>query len=213
MKRALLYARVSTADKGQDFSAQLDELERVAEQRGWSVVRMYHDVTSGSKTKRPGLDAALACCRAGGADIFAAVSVDRIARSVRHLLDLVDELEALGVKLSCTREGNTDTTTPQGRAFLQARAIFAELERNLIRERIREGLAVRRARGVKLGRRATLDYAKLPAARVLRDAGRSWSQIAARLGGTAGAWSLAVTRATKVGSEGRRPTTTTTAPS
>lgn len=193
--RALLYARVSTADKGQDWHAQLEELERVAEQRGWQVVHHFHDVTSGARADRPGLQAAREWCRAGGADIFAATATDRIARSAKNLIDLVDELEALGVKLACTREGTVDATTPQGRAFMQVRAVFAELERNLIAERIREGLAVRKARGVKLGRKATIDYGKLPRARELRSRGRSWAEIAGELGGARGAWSRALSRA------------------
>jgi len=193
--RALLYARVSTADKGQDWHAQLEELQVVAGQRGWEVVAEFHDQVSGAKADRPGLRAALARCRAGGVDIFAAVSTDRIARSVKNLLDLVDELEALGVKLAATREGAIDTTTPQGRAFMQVRAVFAELERRLTGERIKEGLAVRRARGVRLGRKPTIDYSKLPRARELRARGASWGQIKAELGGTRGAWQAALSRA------------------
>ncbi len=195
VKRALLYARVSTADKGQDYAAQLEELRAVAKQRGWNIVGEFWDVTSGAKALRPGLFDAMNAARRGAVDIFAAVAVDRIARSVRNLLDLVDELEALGVKLACTREGAMDTTTPHGRAFLQTRAIFAELERNLTRERIREGLAIRKARGVKLGRRRTINYDRLERAQQLRGRGRSWGQIAGELGGTPGAWSRALSRA------------------
>jgi DNA invertase Pin-like site-specific DNA recombinase len=193
--RALLYARVSTADKGQDSHAQIEELRAVAAARGWEVVAEYEDQVSGAAAERPALAAAIARCRRGGVSIFAAVSTDRIARSVKNLLDLVDELEQLGVRLAATREGALDTTTPQGRAFMQVRAVFAELERNLTSERIRESLAVRRARGVVLGRRRTLDYSKLPRAREMRDARASWSAIAAELGGTGGAWSRALSRA------------------
>jgi DNA invertase Pin-like site-specific DNA recombinase len=193
--RALLYARVSTADKGQDYTAQLEELRAVAAQRGWDVVAEYSDVTSGKHALRPGLFEAVNRCRAGGVDVFAAVSTDRIARSVRNLLDLVEELEAVGVKLAATREGALDATTPQGRAFLQVRAVFAELERNLISERIREGLRIRKARGVVLGRRRTIDHAQIPRAQQLRARGKSWSQIAAELGGSGGAWSAALSRA------------------
>jgi DNA invertase Pin-like site-specific DNA recombinase len=197
MKRALLYARVSTADKGQDPHAQLEELAQVAAQRGWTVVDSLYDVTSGAKADRPALRHALAVCAAGGVDIFAATATDRIARSVRNLLDLVEQLEACGVELACTREGALDVTTPQGRAFLQVRAVFAELERNLTSERVREGLAVRRARGVQLGRPRALDYTKIGRARELRaeQPPRSWSGIAAELGGSAGAWSRALGRA------------------
>lgn len=192
---ALLYARVSTADKGQDWRAQHEELERVAAQRGWTIIEKFHDVTSGAKADRPGLAAAVARARRGGIDIFAAVTTDRFARSVRNLLDLVDELEALGVKVSSTREGALDATTPQGRAFLQVRAVFAELERNLRGESVREGLAVRRARGVKLGRRRTIDHELLPLAQQLRKRGHSWSVVARELGGSAGAWSALLSRA------------------
>lgn len=197
MKRALLYARVSTADKGQDWKAQLEELRQVAKQRGWKVVAERHDVTSGAKALRPGLFDAMNVCRAGQVDLFATVATDRIARSVPNLLALVDELEAMGVQLACTREGTMDVTTPQGRAFLTVRGAFAELERKLTSERVREGLAVRRARGVKLGRRRTLDYSKLQAAQHMRRRNPpcSWTAIAAALGGTAGAWSRAVARA------------------
>jgi DNA invertase Pin-like site-specific DNA recombinase len=159
------------------------------------VVGEFHDVTSGTKALRPGLFEAMNRCRAGGVDVFAAVATDRVARSVRQLLDLVDELEALGVKLSATREGALDATTPQGRAFLQVRAVFAELERNLISERIREGLAIRKARGVQLGRPRTIDHLKIGAARELRRRGESWAGIAAKLGGSGGAWSKALARA------------------
>lgn len=194
--RALLYARVSTADKGQDYLAQLQELGRVAYQRGWQVVGQEYDITSGTKASRPGLDRAIARCRAGGVDIFAATATDRIARSVKNLIDLVDEFAAFGVALACTREGAIDGTTPQGRAFMQVRAVFAELERNLIAERVREGLRVRRERGQKLGRQFTSSDPKLlERARELRGRGVPWSGVVRELGGTIGAWSKAVSRA------------------
>jgi DNA invertase Pin-like site-specific DNA recombinase len=193
--RALLYARVSTADKGQDWHAQLEELEAVATQRGWTVVGHYHDVTSGGQTVRPGLEAALERARRGGVDVFAATATDRFARSVRHLLEIVDNLEACGVKVAATREGALDPTTPQGRAFMQVRAVFAELEKRLIGERIREGLAVRKARGQVLGRRRTIDYARIDRARELRAEGKTWEEVAGELGGSGGAWSAALLRA------------------
>lgn len=197
MKRALLYARVSTVDKGQDWHAQIEELRQVARQRGWEIAGEYSDTMSGAKASRPGLDAAIDACRAGKVDVFAAVSVDRVARSVFNLLRFVNELDALGVRLACTREGDTDMTTPQGAAFLQMRGIFAELERKFRAQQIREALAVRRARGVKLGRRRTLDYTKLERARELRAKMPpiSWTTIAGELGGTASAWQRAVSRA------------------
>jgi putative DNA-invertase from lambdoid prophage Rac len=193
--RALLYARVSTADKGQDYAAQLEELRKVARQRGWDVVGEHYDVTSGTKANRPGLDYLLGRCRLGDADILAATATDRLARSTKNLIDLVDQLDSFGVKLACTREGAVDATTPQGRAFMQVRAVFAELERNLTAERIREGLAVRRARGVKLGRRRRLDYKLLPRAQKLRAGGASWADVARELGGRRTTWQRALSRA------------------
>ncbi len=195
MKRAVLYARVSTADKGQDHTLQLHELAGVVGQRAWKSVGIFWDIASGAKDDRPGLRDALDRCRRGGVEIFAAVSVDRVARSLPGLLKFVGELEALGVRLACTREGDMDTTTPQGEAFLRMRGIFADLERKFIAQRIREALAVKRANGVQLGRRPTLDYKKLPKAKAMRGRGASWGKIAGELGGTPGAWSLAVTRA------------------
>lgn len=193
--RALLYARVSTADKGQDYTAQLQELQRVADQRGWQVVGQQWDVTSGAKAVRPGLIKAIARCRDGEVDIFAAVSTDRFARSVLNLLQLVNELESYGVKLAATREGALDTTTPQGRAFMQTRAVFAELERNLTAERVREGIAIRRARGERWGRKPRIDYAQLPRVIEMRAQGKTWTAIAGELGGKAQTWLNAVRRA------------------
>jgi len=197
VKRALLYARVSTADKGQDWHAQLEELHQVAEQRGWRIVGEFHDVMSGAKEERPGLGAAVQMCRRGVVDIFAAVSVDRVARSVLNLLKFASEIDALGVRLACTREGDMDTTTPQGAAFLRMRGIFAELERKFRAQQIREALAVRRARGVVLGRPRAIDYRLLDQAREMRatDPPASWSAIARAFGGTPGAWSRALSRA------------------
>lgn len=192
--RALLYARVSTADKGQDWKAQLEELENVAGQRGWTVVGHYHDTTSGARADRPGLAAAVERARRGGVDIFAAVSTDRFARSVRNLLDLVEDLEACGVKVAATREGALDATTPQGRAFMTVRAVFAELERALRAESVREGLAIRRARGVRLGRAPTGIYVDVDRVRRMRLAKTSWSTITSKFGGTNWGWARALER-------------------
>lgn len=193
--RALLYARVSTADKGQDYTAQLEELRRVAEQRSWEVVGEFHDVTSGAKASRPGLDAVIARCRAGGVDIFAAVATDRFARSVPNLLQLAATLEACGVKMAATREGVMDTTTPQGEAFMLTRAVFAQLERRLTAERVKEGIKIRRARGQRWGRRPRIDYSLLERARQLRAEGKTWPAIAGELGGNPSTWLNAVRRA------------------
>ncbi len=192
--RALLYARVSTADKGQDWHAQLEELQVVAAQRGWEIVAQFHDTTSGAKSDRPGLAAAVALCRRGGADIFAAVSTCRFARSTINLLQLVDELEACGVKVSATREGVLDGTTPNGRAFLTVRGAFAELERRVRAEQIREALAVRRMRGQRLGRAPSGQYTDGDQVRKPRARGVPWSKVIAKHGGTNWGWARALER-------------------
>lgn len=194
--RAVLYARVSTANKGQDWQAQIEELERVAAQRGWTIVGRFHDQASGAKDSRPGLNRSLELCRAGRVDVFAAVSADRMARSLMHLLRIVAELDALKVKIACPRDGGLiDTTTPNGMAFLQVRGVFAELERRFAADRVKEALATRRARGVRLGRPRSINYDLEPVARQMRADGKSWAEIAGELGGTAGAWSRRLGRA------------------
>lgn len=194
--RAVLYARISTTEKRQNWRAQLQELRRVAQHRGWKVVAEYHDVTSGRNSKRPGLQAALAVCRAGGAEIFAAVDVDRIARSAVHFLNLLGNLDAINVQMSCTRDPNFDTTTPTGRHAVQMRAAYAELEGRLIGQRIKESLAIKRANGVKLGAPRRYNYRHLPSVLRLRrlKPPTPWNAIANRFGGSAGGWERAVVR-------------------
>ena len=131
MKRAALYMRVSTLD--QHPETQLYDLRGLAAQRGWEIVEEYSDTISGSKPRRPGLDRLMADARRGKFDVVLVAAFDRIARSVRHFLEVLDELTHLNIEFISFRE-NVDTGGPLGRAMVVIIGAIAELERNLIIE-------------------------------------------------------------------------------
>ena len=150
--RAALYARVSTTGHGQDVGLQLDELRQVAAQRGWEAVAYIDEGVSGAKDSRPALDRMLVDAREGRLDVVAIWKLDRLARSVRHLLELSDSLNAWGVGLVSIRDAHIDTTTPSGRFTLQILGAVAELERGLVRERVIAGVRRAQAAGKHCGR-------------------------------------------------------------
>jgi DNA invertase Pin-like site-specific DNA recombinase len=153
MKRVGLYLRVSTA--GQTVENQRQELMRVAEQRGWLVAGEYVDHgVSGIKgrEKRPAFDKLATDAAQGRLDIVAAWSIDRVGRSLGHLVEFMDELRQQRVGLYLHQQ-QVDTSTAAGRAFLQMAGVFAEFERSIIVERIHAGLARARSQGKRLGRR------------------------------------------------------------
>ena len=158
-RRAALYARTSTSDKGQDPALQLEELRRLAEQRGWTVVAEHVDEgISGSKTKRPGLDKLLADAQAGRIDIVAVWKLDRLGRSLQHLLRTLDDLAGWGVQFVSARDAGIDTTTASGRLMLQMIGAFAEFEKEIIKERVIAGVRRAQAAGKHCGRqRVELD--------------------------------------------------------
>lgn len=150
--RAALYLRVSTNE--QSTLHQRRELEGVAKARGWEVVAVFEDVgISGAKgrDKRPGLDALLKDATRRRFDVIAAWSLDRLGRSAGHVALTLDELRVVDCGVYLHKQA-FDTTTPWGKAMLTVAAAFAELERDMIRERVKSGLATARARGVRLGR-------------------------------------------------------------
>jgi DNA invertase Pin-like site-specific DNA recombinase len=153
MKRVGIYLRVSTS--GQTTENQLRELEAVAARSGWQVIGFYEDAgISGTKgrDKRPGFDRLLKDATARKVDMIAAWSVDRLGRSLQHLVGFLNELQALGCDLYLHQQA-LDTSTPSGRAMFQMCAVFAEFEACMIRERVNAGLARARAKGKTLGRR------------------------------------------------------------
>ena len=176
--RVAIYARVSTKD--QDAQLQVEELRRLAKHRGWRVSREYVDAgVSGSRENRPELDALMADARRGKIDVVAVWRFDRFARSTRHLVTALEEFRALGVHFVSAREA-IDTSTPVGRMVFTMIAAVAEMERELIRERVQAGVDRARAQGKKLGRpRRELD---LRAAGILLDQGHSQRAVADMLG-------------------------------
>ena len=149
MKRAALYMRVSTVD--QHPETQLHDLRQMAVQRGFEIVQEFTDRISGVKAKRPGLDAMMTDARRGRFDVVLVWASDRIARSTKHFLDVLDELSRLNVEYVSFRE-NIDTGGPLGRAIIIIVGAVAELERNLIVERVRAGMRRARLEGRHIGR-------------------------------------------------------------
>src|SRR5262249_45320110 len=152
--RSALYCRASTTD--QKVEMQLVALREYAERRGWQVAAEYVDQgVSGSKKRRPALDKLMADARRRAMDAVVVFRFDRFARSVSQLARALDEFRALGIEFVSLHEA-IDTSTPMGRAMFHIAGAFAELEREIIRERVRAGLANARRRGKKLGRRRLL---------------------------------------------------------
>lgn len=150
--RAAVYIRVSTTHQNSDN--QLHELERVAAARDWQIVATYRDDgISGAKGRdgRPALDALLKAATRREFDLIAVWSIDRLGRSLQHLVTTVNDLHAQGVQLYFHQQA-IDTTTPSGKLMFGVFSSFAEFERELIRERIKLGVERARKEGKKLGR-------------------------------------------------------------
>ena len=151
-KRVGIYLRVSTAE--QTVENQRQDLLRVAEQRGWQIVGEYVDHgISGAKgrDKRPAFDKLTKAAAAGTLDMVAAWSIDRIGRSLSHLVELMEELKEQGVGLYLHQQ-NVDSSTAAGKATLSMCGVFAEFERSILLERIHAGIARARSQGKRFGR-------------------------------------------------------------
>jgi DNA invertase Pin-like site-specific DNA recombinase len=152
-----IYLRVSTDD--QSFDSQEFALRTYCERRGWNDLCPFVDKVSGAKTSRQGLDALLAAVRAGEAKRLIVFKLDRLGRSLTHLALILDELQRHRVALICTSQGiDTSDDNPVGRLQLGVLIAVAEFEREIIRERVNAGIAAAKARGVTLGRPATLEF-------------------------------------------------------
>jgi DNA invertase Pin-like site-specific DNA recombinase len=174
MKRAAIYCRVSTLDQRNE--SQLYDLRSMAAQRGLAIVQEYTDQISGSRAKRPGLDDLMRDARHGKFDVLLIWRFDRLARSVRHFLEVLDELQHLKIDFISFSE-QVDTSSPLGRAMIVILGAIAQLERDIIRERVRAGMRRARLEGVRLGRRP-LDVDRDSILRD-RERGVSLSKIAA----------------------------------
>jgi DNA invertase Pin-like site-specific DNA recombinase len=173
--RVGIYARVSTTD--QTVENQLLDLRRYCRERGWTVVEEFTDHgVSGTKDRRPALDRLMDAVRKRQVDMVLVWRFDRFARSVKHLVLALEELRRLGVGFVSYQE-NVDTNSALGQAIFTIIAAMAELERNIIVERVKAGLNRARAEGKSLGRpKAQVDMDKLVAMRreglSLRDIGQ-----------------------------------------
>jgi DNA invertase Pin-like site-specific DNA recombinase len=154
MKKAAVYVRVSTPD--QHVESQLYDLRELAAQRGFEVVHEYADRgVCGQKARRPALDALMADARRKKFSIVLVAAFDRIARSTRNFLQIIDELDSLGLEFISRREG-VATGGPMGRLFVTIISAIAELERSLVVERVKSGMRRARLEGRQIGR-ARLD--------------------------------------------------------
>jgi DNA invertase Pin-like site-specific DNA recombinase len=152
MKRAALYMRVSTKGHGQTTDIQALALREYAERRGFEVVGEYRDEgISGSKDSRPALDRLMKDARARKFDVVIVARFDRFARSVSHLLRALEEFSHLGIDFVSLSE-SIDTSTPMGKMIFTVLGAVAELERNLIKERVHMGIGRARKEGKRLGR-------------------------------------------------------------
>jgi DNA invertase Pin-like site-specific DNA recombinase len=178
MKRAAIYARVST-NNGQHPEMQLAELRTYCERRGWKVAGEFVDAgISGAKEHRPGLDKLLSLCRKRLVDAVVVYRYDRFARSLRQLVNALEEFRTLGVDFISIHEG-VDTTTANGRLVFGIFASVAEFERELVRGRVVSGLAAAKARGQRLGRpTVAVNVAQIAG---LREEGLSWAAIGKKL--------------------------------
>jgi DNA invertase Pin-like site-specific DNA recombinase len=150
MKKAAIYARVSTPD--QHVETQLYDMRKLAAQRGFEVSREYCDRgISGSKARRPGLDAMMTDARRGEFSVLLVAAFDRVARSTKNFLEIVDELNDVGIEFISAREA-IDTSGPMGRMFITLIGSIAELEKSILVERIRAGMRRARMEGQRLGR-------------------------------------------------------------
>jgi DNA invertase Pin-like site-specific DNA recombinase len=150
MRKAAIYVCVSTAD--QHVESQLYDLRELAAQRGLDVVQEYRDSgVSGKRARRPGLDALIADARRKHFSVILVTAFDRVARSVKHFLQVMDEFDSLSIVFISRRE-NVDTSGPMGRLFLTLIGSIAELESDLIRERVLAGMRRAKLDGVRIGR-------------------------------------------------------------
>jgi len=184
-KRAALYLRVSTDQ--QTTENQLRELQTVAKRSGWEVVEVYRDHgISGSKGRdqRPEFDRLCQDATRRKFDVVMAWSVDRLGRSLQHLVTFLNELQALRLDLYLHQQG-MDTTTPSGRALFQMCGVFAEFERSMIQERVKAGLARAKEQGTKSGKaigRPRVSKDTENAIRKARKSGTGMIKIARELG-------------------------------
>ena len=179
---AAIYCRVST-DK-QNTENQNLELNNVAKRLGWNVVAVYSDTASGATDRRPQLDQLMESVSRKEIDIVMAWSVDRLSRSLQHLVTMLTAMHQRNINLYLHQQ-NLDTTTPAGKAMFQMMGVFAELERSIITDRINAGIARAKRNGTRTGRpigRPRVPPNTISKIQKLREEGMSYSRISKRTG-------------------------------
>jgi len=188
VRNAAIYVRVSTAAKSkhgdavnfvQNLEVQEQPLRDLVLQRGWQFQQLYSDRASGAKEKRPGLNALMVDARRGLFDMVVVWRFDRFARSVKQLVLALEEFRALGIDFVSHQEA-LDTSTPMGRAIFTIIAAIAELERNIILERVVAGLDYAQTNGTRSGKPIGRPRAIFRHDQVfeLRNQNKPWRQIA-----------------------------------
>jgi DNA invertase Pin-like site-specific DNA recombinase len=174
---AAIYARVSTTD--QDCTMQLRDLREYCQRRGWDAVEYVDSGVSGAKVSREQLDRLMQDARRRKLDVVICWRFDRFARSTKHLLDALEEFKSLGIGFVSHQEA-IDTTSPMGKLLFTIVAAMAEMERSILIERVRAGMANARGKGKSLGRPKKVF--RRDVAMEMRAAGRSWREISKTLG-------------------------------
>lgn len=179
--RIAIYTRISTAD--QKDAGQKHELAQYAKRRGWQIGKIYSDTISGSKSSRPALDALLVDAKKRTFDCVLVWRVDRLGRSVRHLLEVLETFRVFGIEF-CSLHEAIDSATPSGKMVFVVLAAVAELEKNLTVERVKMGLQNARRHGVQLGRPAIkkLSPEEIQKVRTARKKGDTLRVLANRFG-------------------------------
>jgi DNA invertase Pin-like site-specific DNA recombinase len=177
--RAAIYCRVSTSDGGQNPDVQLLPLREFIQNRGWQIVGEFIDKESGLKEKRSGFSSVMELAKQRNIDAIVVASLDRWGRSLKQLVNTLDELASLGVSFVSLRE-SLDFTTPTGQLMTHLLGAFAQFEVALIKQRVKAGIANARARGERIGRpKKDIDLDKLLH---LRKQGVSFRAIAKQMG-------------------------------
>ena len=175
--KVALYVRVSTTEQNPEL--QLTELREYCQRRGLEVAEEYQDKMSGAKDSRPALNRLMKDAGRRNFDAVVVWRFDRFARSVSHLLRALEQFNALGIQFISLTE-TVDTSTPMGKMVFTVLGSVAELERNLIRERVIAGMKVAQRKGKHCGRpRREVDADKV---RRMRKDGATWDEVAAKLG-------------------------------
>ena len=178
--RIVIYARVSTDNQCHD--SQLDEVRGYCKRRGWVVAEEITDVASGGKCSREGLDRLMVQIRRGKVGTVVVFRLDRLARSLSHLAQMLGEFQQHQTALVCPGQGiDTSNTNPAAQLQVNILAAVAQFERELIVERIKAGVNAAKARGVKLGRPSKYD-SFIPKVRALSEQGKNAAVIGRELG-------------------------------